>query len=32
LARTPDAYRLAPEIRIQQMDNDCLDIEINKEV
>lgn len=32
LARTPEAPRLAPEIRIQQMDNDCLDIEINKEV
>ncbi|WP_426202223.1 DUF4123 domain-containing protein [Pseudomonas sp. TWP3-1] len=32
LARTPDAPRLAPEIRIQQMDDDCLDIEIDKEV
>ncbi|AXJ03469.1 hypothetical protein CFN16_04800 [Pseudomonas fluorescens] len=32
LARTPEASRLAPEIRIQKMDNDCLDIEINKEV
>ncbi|VVP28813.1 hypothetical protein PS876_04221 [Pseudomonas fluorescens] len=32
LARTHEAPRLAPEIRIQQMDNDCLDIEINKEV
>lgn len=32
LADTPDALKLAPELRIQQMDNDCLDIEINKEV
>ncbi len=31
LARTPDAHRLAPEIRIQQMDDGCLDIELNKE-
>lgn len=31
LANTPNALKLAPELRIQQMDNDCLDIELNKE-
>lgn len=32
LARTPNALKLAPELRIQKMDDDCLDIEMNKEV
>ncbi|KAF1019041.1 MAG: hypothetical protein GAK37_03750 [Pseudomonas sp.] len=32
LARTPQALELAPELRIQQMDNDCLNVEILKEV
>lgn len=31
LARTPEAFKLAPELRIQQMDTDCPDIELNKE-
>jgi hypothetical protein len=26
------ALKLAPELRIQQMDNDCLAIELNEEV
>jgi hypothetical protein len=32
LAHTPNACNLAPELRIQQMDDDCLHIEMNKEV
>ncbi|SNS70081.1 DUF4123 domain-containing protein [Pseudomonas segetis] len=32
LERTPEALKLAPEMRIQQMDNDCLAIEFNKDV
>lgn len=31
LARTPDAFKLAPELRIQQMDSACLHIEPNKD-
>ncbi|WP_347928700.1 DUF4123 domain-containing protein [Pseudomonas helvetica] len=32
LARTPKALKLSPELRIQQMDDDCLDVEMIKEV
>ncbi|MFS2160482.1 DUF4123 domain-containing protein [Pseudomonas sp. Pseusp122] len=32
LARSPDALTLAPELRLQQMDEACVDIELNKEV
>lgn len=32
LARTPDALKLPPERRLQQMDNACLVVEMNKEV
>ena len=32
LASTAGALKLAPELRIQQMDNDCLAIEIDEEV
>ena len=32
LASTPEAPKLSPEQRIQQMDSDCLAIELNKEV
>lgn len=31
LADTPEALKRAPELRIQQMDNDCLTIEITEE-
>ncbi|HDS1738051.1 DUF4123 domain-containing protein [Pseudomonas sp. BP8] len=31
LARTPDAHRLAPELRIQQMDIYCQSLEFNKD-
>ena len=32
LARTPDALKLAPELRIQHMDNACLHLDVNKDV
>jgi len=32
LAGTPGALKRAPELRIQQMDNDCLAIEINEDM
>ncbi|TDF84440.1 DUF4123 domain-containing protein [Pseudomonas sp. H9] len=32
LARTPDASRLSPEMRIQQMDDQCPHFELNKDV
>ena len=32
LADTASALKLAPELRIQQMDNDCLAIELNEEM
>lgn len=32
LDRTPEALKLAPELRIQQMDNDCLAIEIDEDL
>lgn len=31
LGRTADALKLAPELRIQRMDNDCLQIELDKD-